>query len=279
MPIAIFDNSSPSVMRSDDSSSLWLPLLRTLTETSTHWGVLKNADRALEGMGDIDSVAPREDWAQLERCHRDWASSNGAIATIACTHTPGLLILLAVLPGQESLLQLDLFSDCYWRGSTLFSARQLGPLMTKDPRGFRRVRPGAEGVVLLLLNGTRWGARPDTATLLKRRVPDLLREDPEGVAATARVLGAPRVLSVASAVQNDEWATTSILSLEVRALARSLLWPRELVGRILWRSRAHARVCPVDRALDDDRRIPADLDTWFRSIEAQGTSQHQVVRF
>ena len=35
----------------------WLPLLRRLTELSPAWGVWKNADRAIAGYGDIDSIS------------------------------------------------------------------------------------------------------------------------------------------------------------------------------------------------------------------------------
>jgi hypothetical protein len=266
-------------MTSNDSTSIWLPLLRTLTQTSPDWGVLKNADRALAGIGDVDSLAPEKDWARLERCHREWSSSNGATTAIACTHTSGVLILLAIAPGEGTLLELDLISTCYFRGSILLSAEQMRPLMRQDPRGFRRLRPGAEGVILLLQNGIRRGARADVAALARLRVRDLLREDPEGVAAAARVVGAPEVLRAASAVREDEWATASVLLFEARAFGRSVFMQRgHLAKRILWRTRQQRRVCPVHRVLRDGRRVPSDLEGWLRAVEGEGPS-HRVTYF
>jgi hypothetical protein len=265
--------------RSVDTPSLWLPLLRTLTLSSPHWGVWKNADRALAGIGDIDSAAPGEEWKLLSERHEHWAASNQAIAAIACSHVPDLLILIAVFPRLEKMLQLDLFAHCSWRGSRLFSAEQLTPLMVEDPRGFRRLTPGAEGVLLLLLNGVRWGGRPDVGALGEKRVWDLLQEDPAGVAAAADVVGAPgEVMRAVTAYREGDWARLALLSLETRAVIRSLIRRRALARRVVFRSGLHARICPVDQALRNDRRVPANLGKWFQSIRSMGPT-HRLVQF
>ena len=67
-----------------------------------------------------------------------------------------------------------------FRGSTLFVLEQLQPLTMMDDRGFRRVRPGAEGLLKLVLNGSRWGGRPNMEGLHTKHVVELLEQDPEG---------------------------------------------------------------------------------------------------
>jgi hypothetical protein len=85
--------------------------------------------------------------------------------------------------------QLDLVDEPPFRGSRLFSADQLRPLMVVDERGFRRIRDGAEGFFLLLYKGMPRGGRPDWLSIKRYRVIEKLTSDWSGAEATAALLG------------------------------------------------------------------------------------------
>jgi hypothetical protein len=84
-------------------------------------------------------------------------------------------------------------------------------------------------------------------------------------------------LQAVSQINREEWPSVPLLKMETRFVIRSLRNPLNLATRLIWRSRAHSRWCPVDQALRDERRVPADLDAWFRSIQSLGPS-HTLTR-
>jgi hypothetical protein len=260
-----------------DAGGRWLPLLGDLTGASPSWCVWKNADRALAGGGDIDSAAPYAEWDALASVHRAWARSNHAIAGVACRHTPGLLSLVVAMPESEALLQLDLFAETFWRGSRLFVAEQLAPLMVLDTRGFRRIRPGAEGVFLFLFNGVRRTAGPDVEAIRRKGVGELLRTDWDGAIAAARVLQAPRSLIRAlHAVREGRWDTRAVLATETRALVRSFS-EEDALGRLRFRSQVRFAPCPVDRALRNARRVPRDVEAWLGAIRSANDPHDSIL--
>ena len=61
----------------EELSGLWVPLLNRLTETLPDWGLWKNADAALSGEGDFDSMAPATRWDQITREFAEWAIAHG----------------------------------------------------------------------------------------------------------------------------------------------------------------------------------------------------------
>jgi hypothetical protein len=251
-------------------SSHWLPLLRRLTEASPSWVVWKNVDSALSGTGDIDAAAPETDWPLIEREFRQWATEFAFGPVIVCHHIPGGLNLVAVPPTMSTLLELGVKARRIWRGATLFVLDDLKPLMVLDPRGFRRIRPGAEGLFKLLLNGARWNGMPNPDSLRSKRVAELLREDPDGAWMAAQLLGPARgaMLRAAQRVAVGDWDRRAILTVEGWALLRALRSPVITVKRARFRLRAKA-TCPViSTLLGDHRRIPDDREAWLRRVAA-----------
>jgi hypothetical protein len=252
-----------------DHAGLWLPLVRRLTESCPRWTIWKNADAAFAGHGDIDSAAPMEDWEPIVSEFRRWAATSGFGPVIDCRHPPKTMFLLAVDRTTSTLVELDVLGRKYFRGGTLFHAEDLGPLSVLDERGFRCLRSGAQGLILLLTNGMHWGGRPDPEGLRKRRIADLLAEDLKGALDAAGRFGLP-VGSVDSAIRAlvaGGWDRRSLLSVEGAALAGALGDPAILLRRFRFRL-ASKKSCPVLRSVFyGDRRIPGDVDEWVREVK------------
>ena len=250
-----------------DLSAMWVPLLVRLTERLPAWGLWKNADSALAGRGDFDSTAPTSDWGAITAAFHEWAQGHGLGPVTGCHHVPGVLFLVAVDRERRRVVELDANARKYFRGWTMFRPDSLAPLMEIDRRGFRRIRPGAEGVILLTQNGARWGGRRDEEGLRRKRVAGLLRADPEGVEAAAQLFGPARgaLLASARAVAEGRWDRRAMLAVEAYAVGRAVLEPHVALTR-LWAKRVKRR-CPVLRAIfTDHRSIPADVDGWVASV-------------
>jgi hypothetical protein len=251
-----------------DRTALWTPLLQRLTDRFPSWGIWKNADTALAGSGDIDSTAPSEDWPGIVDEFQAWATDRGFGPVTACDHVHGVLFLIALDAPNLTFLELDVNARKYFRGWTLFRPEDLQPVMEMDDRGFRRVRKGAEGVILLLQNGSKWGGRAHHAGLKKRSVGTFLRDDPDGVRMFAELFGPARgaMTRVSEAVARGAWDRPAMLKVEGWSVFRALAEPRVVLWRL--RSRPIKKRCPVLRAIfTDDRRIPADVDGWLASVE------------
>lgn len=243
----------------------WLPLLQRLTELSPLWGVWKNADDALLGQGDVDSVAPRNAWPRIIDEYRRWAADFGVGPVVVCPHVPGSLLLVACQPGSPSLFELHVLARSSLRGAPLFSAEDLKPLMCLDPRGFRRLRPGAEGLLLLFYNGTRSGGRAAPEVLRARRIDTLLRRDPEGTVLASTLFGTAdrHAIKAAQAAEDQDWNRWSVLLVETLITARVLRHPLAVLRAQL---RARRGLCPVIQALKSGRRAPTDQQAWLQRV-------------
>ena len=249
-------------------AEMWLPLLRRLTERFPTWAVWKNVESALTGHGDVDSLASPACWPAIEDEFRGWAAAHGLNRVIVCRHVPQGPHLLALGPATRHLVQLDVKERATVRGSTLVSWRTLLPLTEMDPRGFRRVRPGAEGVIKLLSNGTLPGGRMDAEGMRKKRVAELLAADPEGVAMIARLFGpaAGALRRGVDAVVGGGWDRRSMLAVEAWCLLRGAAEPRTLASRLRFKYHGRKR-CPVIRTIrQDGRRLPDDVEAWMREV-------------
>jgi hypothetical protein len=251
-----------------DRSALWLPLLRRFTELSPNWVVWKNVDSALSGVGDIDAAAPEDDWPAIERAFREWAVEHELGPVIVCRHIPGGLNLVAMPPTSSTLLEVGVKARRIWRGGTLFVLDDLKPLVMLDPRGFRRLRPGAEGLFKLLLNGARWDGGPDWDAMRVKHVATLLRTDPDGVRIAARRFGFAEGAALRGAMHaaRGEWDRRSMLTVQAWALIQALQRPHVLASRVRFRFRAKATCPVVSTLLRDHRRIPADRASWLRTV-------------
>jgi hypothetical protein len=246
----------------------WLPLLRRLTDSAPTWGVWKRPEAALEGDGDVDALASTNDWPAIVREYRWWSHEHALGPVVVCTHIPGILVVVACDGERPTrLLQMDVSSHRVFRGSLFVSAEALGGLMLLDRRGFRRLRSGAEGVLLLVGEGVRRGAGPpDPATV--QQIAALLRDDPDGVEEFAAILGrrGSHVHAAASALAQGRWDRRELVLLELKSAARLLGQPRELATCIVRDLRA-LHPCLVTKTLEADRLVLGDRDGWLADVE------------
>jgi hypothetical protein len=253
----------------NDRTALWLALLRRLTENVPGWMAMKSVESALTGTGDVDSVGPVETWPAIEREFRDWAVANELGPVIVCPHVSNVLHLIALDPNRELFFELDVNRRKIFLGSTLFYPRDLLPLAWMDDRGFRLLRPGAEGLIKLVQNGAKRGGRPDWYGVRKKRIIELLQRDPDGVREGARLFGrgAGAVTAVAEGVIKGEWNYRAMLAVEAWCVLRGVADPAALAARV--RFRMVSRQCPVLRTVfEGGRQVPLGLDerkTWLRS--------------
>lgn len=253
--------SLPAVNR----EAVWLPLLQRLTAASHSWVAWKNVDSALNGFGDVDSAAPPEDWERLADEFSAWAFSSGLGPVVLCPHAPNLLHLVALRDG-EPFFELDLVGRKVFLGSTLFVPGDLSPVTEMDERGFRRVRPGAEGLIKLIGNGALRNGLPNRPGLVSKRIPQLLAADPDGVRVAARLFGPAEgdVLTLARAVVRGSWDRRAMLSLEAWFLIRAVKEPRSVAARL--RFRRARQSCPVLRAVFGGRVVPGDVHLWLEDV-------------
>lgn len=222
----------------------------------------KDPSSALDGPGDIDSMAERADWPTVVREFRAWSGQHGFGPVVLCTHRPGILIVVACEGAAPvRLLQMDVYSRHVFRGATLVTARQLGPLMQIDSRGFRRLVPGAEALLVLLRAARRGGNPPHEQTL--NRYLDLLRRDREGAERLAAVVGLP--LHVVRALAVGRWERRQLAAFELRAALKLMIDPREL-GTCLLRDYRRMRRCELVNSLERGRRVSGNRAAWLTEI-------------
>ena len=244
-------------------------MLRRLTHIDRSWCVWKNADDAVAGLGDVDSAAPWASWPRITDEFRRWAAESGAGPVIVCEHAPGSLVLVVCAPEDRArLLQLDV----YQKVGRVVAAEALPPVAELDARGFRRVRPGAEGV-LLLLAAARRGGRPPRQPELLARVAGLVRSDPAGAEAAADLLGSGRApgRGAARAVAEGRWPYGAMAALELVYALQAARRPQERLRWLRFRLGGRQR-CPVLAALANDRSISGDVDRWLADV----SSNHRI---
>lgn len=247
--------------------AFWLPLLRRLTDACPTWFALKNIDAALEGCGDVDSaVAPSELVSALE-LFAQHAQDRGLPLGLECRHLPGVVLAFAVDPPSD-LVELDLMTRIGFRAGYLFRAEDLLQLTVLDPRGFRRLRAGAEAALLLLFNGLGSTGRRNTAQIQRKRVAEHLAADPAGVrlfASTTLPPGTSEILvALADRVTAGGWDRALACRLELGALGAALRHPGWAAVR--WRVRRRGgKLCALTTAAISGRRITGDPEAWMRS--------------
>jgi hypothetical protein len=266
----VLDSSDDSPVHSADTEPAGdrLELLHALTAAAPGWALLKGADAALSGTGDIDALAPQESWPVVAAAFTAWAEGTGRGPVVACEHVPGSLVLAAVEPGSPpTLVQLDLLAWRRRRGIELLDAERLGPDAELDGRGFRRLRTGAEGVARLLLDEFGpWGtARHEDGS---RELAELVQVDPAGATRTAARLG-PEVERAVGEVAEGRWPRGPLLRLELRGFRRALARPRATLGRR--RAARSARSCPLLQALRNERTIEGDVQQWLAAVARSHT--------
>jgi hypothetical protein len=257
-----------SMSVADAHAALWLPLLRGLTERVPSWYVWKNAESAFTRNGDIDSAAPREAWGEIETVFREWAAEHGLRHVTACRHIPRTLNLVATSESLPHLLQLEVKGLTTLRGSTAFRAEDLVELTVMDPRGFRRLRPGAEGLFKFIMNGVHRGGAPNLEALEAKGVMPLLESDPDGLLAAARVFGRAEtaILAAVASARSGGWDRAAVRKVELHAALRTLAEPHILWERI-WFRLARKPFCPLLKVVyREDRELPQEGDAWYARV-------------
>jgi len=257
---------------------LWLPLLRRLSEECATWLVWKNADAALAGKGDVDSTADAVELPRIETIFRRWARDVGAVGWVRCSHIQGVDLFYAIVPGETvELLELDVMTVQPLRGWPVLKAGMLLPLAVDDPRGFRRLREGAEAALLLLLNGLRPWGRLDEATVREKALRGRIASDLDGVKELCSRLPSPSgrlLLRLAEGLVAGRWDRAAALQLEAASFARALGSPRYALARARTKLRG-GPVCSLSSASLDGRRIRGDIRDFLARAAAQH-SRHEV---
>jgi hypothetical protein len=256
---------------------LWLALIRRLTEASPTWLVWKNVDSALDGGGDIDSASAPADWDTLESVFLEWAREFELLPVAMCRHIPGGRNLIAAPPGTPTFFELSIKHDKAFRGSNLFVLDDLLAMSEMDDLGFRKLRAGAEGMLKLVLNGSKWFGRPNAEGLKSKHVPELLASDPEGVALASALFGraAGAARDLASAVVDGGWDMRAMGTIEARAVGNGLLDP-PVMARRAWFRLTMSKRCPVVYAIARSREIGEPRDEWLAGVAATHDSFYAV---
>lgn len=252
-----------------DRTERWLRLLRRVTESFPRWSVWKNVASALEGHGDVDSFAPPGDWSAIQDVWLTWLRDEGIDTAILCRHVPQGPHFIALEQGSPWLWQFDVKERGTLRGATLIDVDDLAGLAEIDDRGFRRIRPGSEGVLKLLYNGMHPGGKPDYEGIAEKDVVALLEADPEGVRLAAERLCGPArgpMLDAVEALLRGEWDRTALLAVEAWFRIKALSEPRVAVSRT-WFNLVLKRNCPILQVIRHrDRRIPGDRAAWLAEV-------------
>lgn len=252
----------------------WLPLLLALTQDQPRWLVYKGADSAFHGTGDVDTVAPREDWDAITSIFTGWAIDQHLGAVVRCDHVPNVLHLVALDPHSPFFFEMDVNCRKIFLGSTLFRPPDLLPHTCTDPRGFRHLRPGIEGLVKLVQNGAHRGGRPNWEGVRAKGITELLASDPEGVALGSHLFGrgARSVNRLADAVVRGEWDRAAMMKVEAHCVARSVREPDAVAMRLRFR-RVRA-ACPLLRAVFSGRSTPDDREAWLTEVGREHVVRH-----
>lgn len=251
-----------------DLHGLWLPLLRDLTTRFPSWAVWKNPESAFTGPGDIDSLAPREQFDAIEQAFKEWTAGNGLRPSIVCRHVPQGPHFVTFHPAWPHMLILDVKELSTWRGSTLIRYRDLAEMANVGDQGFRRLRPGAEGVVKLLLNGTLLGGRKNERGLEIKRVAALISSDPEGVELATNRMGfvSGALRKGIDAFLAGGWDRRSMLAVEAGFGLRAFAEPGTAANR-LWFKHHVIKQCDVLQSVrKHDRAVQGDPEEWFRKV-------------
>jgi hypothetical protein len=252
----------------EERSSPWLPLLRRLTTISDEWLVWKNVDSALSGIGDVDSAAPSSQWSSIESEFLEWAVREKLGPAAVCRHIPGGLNLVAFPPGAPAFLEMSVKERRILRGSTLFVIEDLRGLSEMDERGFRRLRPGAEGLFKLVLNGTKWGGRPNWDGIAEKNIDKLLAADPEGVEMAAKLFGPVEHAAIkgARAAADSRWERKEMALVDAWFVIKGARNPIILARRARFRFETKSS-CPIVKAiLGTRRKIPDDRAAWLTKV-------------
>lgn len=248
------------------TSVSWVPLLQDLAGTDADMAVYKNAERALVGDGDVDFLAPRARWPEIEEAFARWGGIHGLDVMPACRHRPYAMYLVAA-DHDGGLLQLDVRDRVHFRRATLVTAEDAAPMYESHALGFRALRPGAEGVLKLFLRGMGPRGELLEESAAKYSIRELVRDDPEGAESMAACfLPAPDdALAVVRSLADGRWDSARARSMSRSFAMASLRDPVTLTRLAMFR-RAR-RTCPLLRwVLRNGQARPPRLEDWMGEV-------------
>jgi hypothetical protein len=247
---------------------LWRRLLDALSKASANWGVAGNIDEGLSGDGDVDLVAPVADWHDVEQHFRAWAEAQGLSPVVSCTHRPGVLELVALGDGAKPVYQVEVLGFRHFRGARLYRAEDLSVAMEMDPRGWRRLRPGAAGLVKLLPNGVTRSGGLKWRGPKAQRVLTLLRDDPDGVRLAASAFGLLQGLVASAALRAGQgrWSRWRMSLIGLLALVKGLSHPKSFLARAEFRG---GHRCELLATVKDQELVRRDPEEWLARIAVE----------
>ena len=250
-----------------DRTDIWLPLLQALTDDDPRFVLLKNAESAFVRFGDVDVLADPARWPAMERTFRDWAESMGLEPFGVCRHNWRGPMLYALRPGDPYLFVLDIKTRRLFRGASVIDLDDALSMAEMDPLGYRRLLPGAEGVLKLLLNGTVRGGLADEEAMAIKGVREEIVSDPAGARVASRQVGlaAPALRRAIRAAAAGGWSRRDMVLVEAWSLARAVIRPDRVVRQWWWRHVALGQCpCSPPRLMTrHGRRMPPDVDVWL----------------
>jgi hypothetical protein len=213
----------------------------------------------------MDSAAPASAWNDITDVFAAWASYGHLGPVVVCDHFPGVRFLITNVSSGVPFTELDVCHIQQFRGAALFTATQLGPLHRMDDRGFRRLLPGAEGTLVLLLKHCRLFGRMGMPS------PDLrsMLQDEAELHLTATTLNIPpkALQRLARQVVLGDWSRYDALIIQASQLMRIPRDPRLTRDRI--RLRAHGIVrCRVMQSVLREHRVVDNPTAWWSAVRS-----------
>ena len=257
-----------------DRARTCLSLLRGLSTELGHPIVFKRPAEALAGSGDIDAYARPEASADIEWSFRAWATREGLRVATVCRHDWRGPTFVAIDPADPAPFVLDVKVGRLSRGSLLFSIDDLDGLTVVDRHGIVHLRPGVDGAVKLLVDGTtRTGARHD-ARFEAKRVHAALISDRDGAMDATRFVGpaASALRRGIDAVLAGGWSRRDMATVVAWCYARAIVRPDLVARQIHWRFVA-APSCAIAPLVPPPPS--ADREAWFMAIEDAHRNGHR----
>jgi hypothetical protein len=170
-----------------------LTFLREISEQNERMVVWKHLDRSLRGFGDIDVAAPADDLDRVTACSLASArSALNASHAVICDHVPSVRLHFYVQPERSpDLFEFDVITQPSRMTSRWAAPSDLVGLSVVDPTGIRRLRPGAESLILLVWQGMSWAGTDQLTGHDRESVIDGLAMDPDGALKACRALAPP----------------------------------------------------------------------------------------
>lgn len=247
---------------------VWLDLLTYLSSVGATGVLLKNAQSAIKGTGDLDVLISPQDASEVVLNVIEWARRRKG-QVVVCTHVPDGPHVIVALDGYSHAFVLDLKRRRSLFGAELIDYRACANLVQpgESVLPIRVLRPGAEAVVKAYLYGIGRGPGLATGKLRKEMVAQQLAADPEGVAGALRVVAPTKWIAqrVLRRVEHGDRAYVTVTlakaDLVVRALRTPAAGPRRAVYKVFTRDR-----CPAMRMIKyAERRLPDDRQAWMQA--------------